>query len=535
MIIDTTNYWHSPVRSLAARVELYNGSALADAFTAYYALKSFTIDRVGESNKFFGYGICQKMNLKLVDKDRAISISTANSIKSYLSTGGDLISSFPTFYVSQVNRDENTNELSITAYDALYKATKYTVADLELVAPYSLLEFAEACAALLGVTLNIGNIALTEWQALTYTEGANFNGSENIRVALDAIAEVTQSIYFIDKQGQLTFKRLDKDGAAALTIDKDRYITLESGANRRLATIMHATDLGDNVSASITTGAGSTQYIRNNPFWDLREDIADLVDGALAAMGGLTINQFECEWRGNPALEIGDKIELITKDSQGALSYILDDVITYDGSLSQKTRWHYEEDEAEDADNPTSLGDALNKTSAKVDKVNQRIELVATSINENTNKITELSLDIDSVSSTVKRVETNTQAQLDAVNNNISTLTEKTNLMQTAEDVKITVEQELNNGVNKVMTTTGFTFDDSGLTIEKSDSEMSTRINDDGMTINKNDEQVLTANNRGVSAINLHATTYLIIGDNSRFENYELDGAQRTACFWIGE
>ena len=53
------------------------------------------------------------------------------------------------------------------------------------------------------------------------------------------------------------------------------------------------------------------------------------------------------------------------------------------------------------------------------------------------------------------------------------------------------------------------------------------------MTVKKGNEDVLTANNEGVKAIDLHATTYLIVGDYSRFENY---GTQaRTACYWIGK
>jgi hypothetical protein len=60
---------------------------------------------------------------------------------------------------------------------------------------------------------------------------------------------------------------------------------------------------------------------------------------------------------------------------------------------------------------------------------------------------------------------------------------------------------------------------------------MSTQITQDGMQVFKKDKAVLTANNAGVNAANLHATTYLIIGNNSRFEDY---GTNRTACFWIG-
>ena len=61
---------------------------------------------------------------------------------------------------------------------------------------------------------------------------------------------------------------------------------------------------------------------------------------------------------------------------------------------------------------------------------------------------------------------------------------------------------------------------------------MKTQITEDGMTVYKNEDAVLTANNTGVDAVNLHATTYLIIGNNSRLEDY---GSDRTGCFFIGE
>lgn len=68
--------------------------------------------------------------------------------------------------------------------------------------------------------------------------------------------------------------------------------------------------------------------------------------------------------------------------------------------------------------------------------------------------------------------------------------------------------------------------------IKKSDVDITTNISEDGMRVSKGSEVVLTANNGGVEARNLHATTYLIIGENSRFEDY--DNGSRTGCFWIG-
>ena len=76
-----------------------------------------------------------------------------------------------------------------------------------------------------------------------------------------------------------------------------------------------------------------------------------------------------------------------------------------------------------------------------------------------------------------------------------------------------------------------YAFGAEDFTIEKSGSEMKTRISEDGMRVYKNNEKVLEVNNAGVDALNLHAMTYLSIGKNSRFEDY---GENRTGCFWIG-
>lgn len=83
---------------------------------------------------------------------------------------------------------------------------------------------------------------------------------------------------------------------------------------------------------------------------------------------------------------------------------------------------------------------------------------------------------------------------------------------------------------------TSYKFDTEDLTIKKSGSELSTKMNEDGMRVLKNDEEMLKANHKGVDAVNLHAKTYLIVGDNSRFEDYKnSSGEQRTACFWVGK
>jgi hypothetical protein len=760
--VNITNTINSPVRKIVAKAELYNGSALLKTFSYNDAIKSIDIERVGEEGKFFGFGVCQKLNIKLRDTKREIEVSTANSFKIYFGGNEELVNTCARYFVTEVNRDENTNELSITAYDAIDAAAAHTVAELTL-SSYTIGEFAAAAAALLGLELEIRGVGTEETCFKTeYLSGANFNGTETIRDALTAIAEVTQTIYYVNCE-KLIFKRLDKDGAPALTIDKAKYFSLDSGENRKLTKVCHATELGDNVDANLrgkasgeavrldkaaadheikvkvasknifdlsksllgdltdisvwagivydsdtvkevfnpkttytaqfvaeclanisyasvfeggigfilhnpnskesvpvcritrniltlgesieasgtfTTPAnldgfklliytqrclledgttpvlnrlkytniqiekgtaktaytpyigdltkvtlnksgeeltpiiatytpkadgtvegvtaisptttlyvgagaivnaeyyminnisGTTQYVRNNPFWDMREDIADLVDNALAVVHGFTINQFDCSWRGNFLLEIGDKIALTTKDDKEVISYVINDAISYNGAFKQHTKWSYTENDEETAENPSTLGDALNLTFAKVDKVNKEISMAISDIEANRENISALQLTANDITAKVSSVETTATEAINGISDSVAELTKTVETKLTDEEVSIKITDALSNGVSKVETSTGFTFNEDGLTVSKSDSEISTTITENGMTVNKNDHAVLTANADGVEAIDLKASTYLIIGTNSRFEDYE--GGTRTGCFWIG-
>ncbi len=614
MIINETvsQYLNSPVRQVIATVSQYvNDTATPDytwgsSFSSYNDLKSLTIERIGDETKFFGYGICQKLNFHLRDIDRKIgTFPTTRRLRvSFLTENVNRVYCSPMFKVTQCRRDENTNELSITAYDALYRASEYTLADITLTAPYTMMDVVTAISNKLELPLNTAKLDIVAENTLIYEEGANFDGTENLRLVLDYVAEATGSIYFIDYENNLTFKRLSLEAVAAdYTIDRAQYITLESKDNRKLTTLAHITELGNNIEH--TTGEiGTTQYIRDNPFWNnyADTDISTYLMEVLNKVWNLTINQFNCSWRGNYLLEVGDKINLTTKDGKTVTSYILNDVINYDGTLSEETLWQYTNSDSETDTNPATLGDALRQTYAKVDKVAKEITLVASDLEKIPQEIAKLQIKTDEIEATVEALDLdelgNISEQLgalkittdeleakvesmeiktekidevfelaeesnemvkvqeqkigdlniktDSVTTSVERLQTVTNeqgeLIQeiekkvtqtiTEDDVKIVIQQALNDGTASLTTSTGYTFDKDGLTISKTDSELSTQITDNGMTISKNGEAVLIANNVGVDAANLHATTYIIIGQNSRFQDYM--GGTRTGLFWVG-
>lgn len=112
-----------------------------------------------------------------------------------------------------------------------------------------------------------------------------------------------------------------------------------------------------------------------------------------------------------------------------------------------------------------------------------------------------------------------------------STVESQTELFRDMEKLVFKVIEE---GVDKVVTETGYRLDANGLHISKSGQGIDNNIDHTGMYVKSGGENILTANYKGVDAVNLHAKTYLIIGGDdgrSRFEDY---GTNRTGCYWIG-
>jgi hypothetical protein len=531
-----SNMINSPVRSFQGKVERYSPS-LAATYTHRDVLKSFKVERVGEG-KFFGYGYVQKINIKLLDPNRQEEITTSDRFRLFVGVNDDYVTSFPWFKVTEVNRDEKTNELSITAYDKLKAAADTLYGEIDMTSRFvdgviTLKNLALAIAQHLGLgSIEILGVNDSLFETKYYADQINLDGSESLRFVLNAIAEVTHTIYYIDNKEFLVFKRLDKDGDAVLTIDKSKYMELDSKTNRRLAKITKATELGDNISVALTV-TGTNQICMDNPFYELRNDVAALLEPARTSMLGLCINQFECEWRGNYLLEIGDKIDLVTKDNNVVTSYLLDDTFEYNGGIEQESQWAWDDTLNEDEENsaPTTLGDAINRTYAKVNKVEQQIDLVVKGTEENTSKISQLTQTVDGFKTTVQAV----QQELAENEQEMQNLTQRVEATITAEEVDFKISTAMEDGVNKVTTETGFTFDATGLHVSKSGTEMNTTITEDGMTVYKDKEAMLTANNQGVRAANLHAVTYLIIGRHSRLEDYDRDGDHRTGCFWVGD
>lgn len=610
------------ITTLRAKVDIYNGDTLAATCSCSDFLQDFTIHKEGDSSKFFGFGVSHKLDINFIDIEKKLKtkIEKGSKLVIKMGDGTTFYDVYPPMYVAEVTRNEKTNNISCVAYDVLYKTKTLTVTDLfNYIAeghesypdPLWISHIIQACGRLLtDGQLGSQLTSTSSIQNFSYVVNNQFNlnGNEPLKILLDAIAEFTQTIYYMDHLGRLTYKTLNYHDSPVLTVDKDKYFDLVTSEPKAISGLCLTNELGDSITAG--DESGEVQIIRSNPIYEAEPDRAAYLEKAMAVVLGsygqyntvftpLVYHQLECEWDGDCNLSPGDKVAFVTEDDSIITTYLINDVIEYRGFLNEITSWEYTKDEEETADNPTTLGDKLKQTTAIVDKVNQEINLVVqdvaginseiaqiklttNDINLRVEKIENLDFDLNiaddedfkaltervgqleitdenitasvstlegemttikqnlselaitdaEIRATVSAVEQTIANSSDSVNKEIETLTKEVNLKVSSEDVTIAISKSLSEGVDKVVTSTKkYTFDDTGLNIGDSNSEITTVVSEDGMKIYKQNTEVLVADNQGVKAEDLHATTYLIIGDNSRLEDWQNN---YTACFWIG-
>lgn len=135
-------------------------------------------------------------------------------------------------------------------------------------------------------------------------------------------------------------------------------------------------------------------------------------------------------------------------------------------------------------------------------------------------RIASLEMTVDGLNSRVEKQSTESD----------SIRTELTAVQQTANAIKLSVQDIQDNGASKVKTGMGYTFDDKGVHIAQEGTQMENLLDNTGMYVTRGGDIVLQANNDGVEAVDIKVRNYLTVG-NSRFEAYE---GNRTACFHTG-
>lgn len=220
-----------------------------------------------------------------------------------------------------------------------------------------------------------------------------------------------------------------------------------------------------------------------------------------------------------PQLRAGDAVDITDRNGKTITCYVM--------TKTQKGQ----RDTLECTGNPTRdsttacNNQLLTSLQGKVLKLRTDVEGVRLENSDHGDRLTTVETDLDGIRGTVQAKSD----ELGAVKERMS------EVEQTADGLQVTVKSIQQDGVNKVKTQIGYTFDDNGLQIAREGQQMKNLLDNTGMYVTKNGQTVLQANAAGVVATDVQVRNYLIVGEHARFEDYT-DGTDtlRTACFWLG-
>ena len=337
-----------------------------------------------------------------------------------------------------------------------------------------------------------------------------YDDSYTFRDVLDEIAQVAAGmIAFVGDKLDIIYPT-----SSGETIDSSNLKTLKMGEvyGPVNSLVLARSPQEDNIyrqnETSISSYGITEIRIENNQIMDSHRE--DFIDDIFNKLLGLQFELYELESFGIGYLNLGDFFTIQTPDGENHTALMLCDDLKITQGLSETSHLEAPEVTETDYSAASETDRVLNQTILKVDKQAQEITALVT-------KTGNLDGDISGLKGTV------------------TTLSE---IVMDSEKVNIAITEKVTEaigGIDSITTSTGYTFDKNGLHIQKSvngvPEEMENLLDNTGMYVKRDGENILSANNEGVDAINLKSRQFLIIGDNSRFENY---GRNRTACFFIG-
>ena len=284
----------------------------------------------------------------------------------------------------------------------------------------------------------------------------------------------------------------------------------------------------------------NTLYLRQeNLFITEQED----VDAIYNSVNGFKLINLTCENRGDITLDSWDMLKY--KTDKGEYNTINNNEMTFNGVCMSKVSVNIPCGNKEETTNIISPS-----TQAVIKKVQTIVNEVEGSVSTVVEQTKVIQRELEETNTTINnnKIEMN-----DNLNNNYAkkeelvTVQESIKTYQSATEYKIeaTKTEIIENGVKKLDTTTGYTFDVDGLKINKENAKTTSKLNEVGLDIidatGASQESLLFAGydketeETIVRSKNMTVEKYLVIGKNSRMEDF-VDEEDRvgTGMFWIG-
>ena len=416
----------SPSRMIRGKVVVVDGG-LTSEYGYANKLQSIEQEVSAVKGKMFGAVVSYKSTIKLIDVKNVVQVNVGAKASPQIGISGELLPMTPV-YISSNTFDEVKGIRTLIGEDAIGFTDKYIWNDIkgDLGDPFTIQDVFAAIASKIGtefmITGELPNINSV------YTKATfNVNGDETLRQILTAAAEATGGMVFINGNGKMEIKMLSN--TIALAIDKNTQFNLSTEPSSSLSGIISINELNDMIS--VGNNSSYVSVISVNPFIDPTDDSSQgKLQNLFVKCQGNTFYPYKLKWRGNPALEIGDKIRLTLRDGSVIDTWYLGEKIKYTGGMSAESSWEADESEKPEVGSQT-ISDTTRRTMAKVDKANQKITLLTEASGEQGQKISQLEVSLDGIRTEVSEVS----------NTANGAMTKATTVEQTVDGISSTVTQ----------------------------------------------------------------------------------------------
>ena len=385
----TSDAYKSTVSSLgrdriSAQV-IFDGQTI----TSETDLQSMEITRDTQTqNALFGNAIAKSATYTIIDKGlTAYTASEGDEVQTKigirLGDGSLEYIPFTPMYIVKVDRDTVKKMLKITCDDGLQFAKRHTISELpEQAYPTTLRSYLNAVCVLCGFSLSDESF-LNE--SLILESAPNLSGSETCQSVIGWAAQAALSNAVMNRNGELQLIPIVKswrDGDPIINTSNYISFSAKSRFGPINALVLSRSPQEDNVyrrdEESIATN-GLTEYrIDNNPFLDYgnTDKRYDVIDSLFDTLNGYTFWPFETTWQGDPAMDEGDRIKLLTVDGIAYETTYHHDKLTYNGGLRAASGAIAPDSTTTSYQYGVTQRDVKRQTEIRTDKVNAEITAI---------------------------------------------------------------------------------------------------------------------------------------------------------------
>ena len=460
----------SPSRMIRGKVVVVDGG-LTSEYGYANKLQSIEQEVSAVKGKMFGAVVSYKSTIKLIDVKNVVQVNVGAKASPQIGINGELLPMTPV-YISSNTFDEVKGIRTLIGEDAIGFTDKYIWNDIkgDLGNTFIIQDVFAAIASKIGTEFMITG-ELPNINAVYTKATFNVNGDETLRQILTAAAEATGAMVFINGNGKMEIKMLSN--TIDLAIDKNIQFDLSTEPSSSLSGIISINELNDMIS--VGNNSSYISVISVNPFIDPTDDSSqEKLQNLFVKCQGNTFYPYKLKWRGNPALEIGDKIRLTLRDGSTIDTWYLGEKVKYTGGMSAESSWEADESEKPEVGSQT-ISDTTRRTMAKVDKANQKITLLTEASGEQGQKISQLEVSLDGIRTEVSEVS----------NTANGAMTKATTVEQTVDGLKVQVT-EANGKADKA---------------DKNASAAVTKANELEITVNGYDARITAAEGKADNAV----------------------------------